>query len=108
MAKGQSGYTLTQERKKPIREYLDDFEKSPILDLDKRPPYKIVYMDGSNFHGSYRSDLSWFELDGDVRNTNPKGNGQRIIVLHAIPKKGPVISDDRREGRKREGFPKLN
>lgn len=46
-----------------------------------------------------------FDLNGDHQSTNPKGNGQSIMIVRAITDKGPVISDDRGNGRKREGFP---
>lgn len=63
-----------------------------------------MYMDELHVH--HTVDVSWLELDGHHGTTNLAGDGQRIIVVHAITKEAPVISDDWRQGGKEDGFPK--
>lgn len=105
-AEGKRGYTLTEERKARVREYLIDFAKAYELDRDEMSPYKIVYMDESYLHVNHKSNFSWFTVDGDHRSANSNGDGQRIIIVHAITDDGPVIANGWREGGTRQGFPK--
>lgn len=51
-----------------------------------------------------RSVVLRFELEGDHRSANPKGDDRRIIVAHAITDNGPMMSEQWREVDERKGL----
>lgn len=63
-------------------------------------------MDEPYLHVNYRNKLCCFDIDGDHISENPRGNGQRIIILHAISEDSPVIANEWRASETSEGFPK--
>ena len=92
---------LTEPRKARIRRFL--IEMNDALAQENEVRAIIVYMDENFVHQLHASAYSYFERDnkgvvhGGFGRTS--GKGQRMIMVHAITKHGPLVT---RDG---DGFP---
>ncbi|CAN0315915.1 unnamed protein product [Scytosiphon promiscuus] len=91
-------FTLTDDRIARIREYLIDLSKAVAKVNDDTQRYKLVFMDESYIHINHRDNTSWFKGE-DNKTQFATGEGQRIIIVHAIDENGPLVT---RDG---DGFP---
>ena len=66
----------------------------------------MVDMNESCLHVNHRTNLSWLDIDEGHRSANPKGNAQRIIIVHATTKKGSVIARSGARVERRNDFPR--
>ena len=75
-----------EARQDIIRAYLADI--ADAYKLEEEEDYVIVYTDESYVHQNIAPEFSWIKKGNDVERTRSKG--QRICILHAITKHGPL------------------
>ena len=69
-----------------IRAYLMDL--ADAYKLESEGDYVIVYTDESYIHQNIAPEFSWIKEGAEVERTRSKG--QRICILHAITRHGPL------------------
>ena len=79
----------TPRRINQIRHFLLQYDR--VLKEQAAGRAIIVYMDESYCHQNHYRGLCWHKKNGTV--IRPRGKGQRIIILHAVTKDGPLIND---------------
>ena len=75
-----------EARQDIIRAYLADI--ADAYKLEEEGDYVIVYTDESYIHQNIAPEFSWIKEGNEVERTRSKG--QRICILHAITKYGPL------------------
>ena len=75
-----------EARQSIIRAYLADLADAYKLEADG--DHVIVYTDESYIHQNIAPEFSWIKEGNDVERSRSKG--QRICILHAITKHGPL------------------
>lgn len=74
-----------------IRQYILDLNAA--LKLEEAGTHVLVYTDESYIHQNLSPEFTWIPLNSDGK-TGKGSKGQRICILHAISKDGPLCEID--------------